>query len=644
MGKINVLDSSVFNRIAAGEVVERPASIVKELVENSLDAGSTQIRIEVLEGGIKQIKVSDNGCGIEPEDVEVAFLPHATSKIHSIDDLEQIGTLGFRGEALASIASVSQVELTSKVASFDTGRRVKIDGGKLIENIETASPNGTYITVNNLFFNVPARQKFLKTASREESEITNLVARFILANPKVSFVYFADKKEVYRSSGKNLEEALFTVYGKSILENVVPFESKVGAITLSGFLGKPNYSKSNRTYQTLVINDRYVINSVISAASYGAYENYLMKGKFPFFVIHMNMPLDSVDVNVHPNKLDVKFENSQTIYGIIYNAISKALMNANNILKVETKVEQTAPIFTPTINLSQIKEQTTGVSFNTTTQPAKEVEIDVEDEQEQKTSVEERVIEEKQQLLDSLLKVTSGFVSENTLKENGSVLTSAFHREFNSYSAPIVKTEQTHIFENITKDDSSIIMVGKVFNTYLMVEKEGSLFVIDQHAAHERLLYDKFSEQINNKHISLQGLLIPHIVTVNHLEEVFLKENLEKINALGFEMEPFGSLSFKISSIPSVLSGMNLDLFFNEILKDMTALNKVKTSDLIIDALKQASCKAAVKAGNNLSRLEVITLFDLMEKTNMTLLCPHGRPVVVEVTRKEMDKWFKRIL
>ena len=307
MGKINLLDSTIFNRIAAGEVVERPASIVKELVENSLDAGATQIRIEVVAGGTKQIKVTDNGSGIEPDDVERAFLPHATSKISSLEDLEQIATLGFRGEALSSIANVSQVELTSKTKENEVGKTIQIESGKVIEQKEVASPNGTFITVNNLFYNIPARKKFLKSDKREESEITNLVARFILANPNINFVYLVDKKEVYRSSGKNLEEAVFTVYGKETLENVIPFEKQVGKITLRGYLGKPNFSKSNRTYQTLVINGRYVINSVISAASYASYQNYLMKGKFPFYVIHMNMPLDSVDVNVHPNKLDVKF-------------------------------------------------------------------------------------------------------------------------------------------------------------------------------------------------------------------------------------------------------------------------------------------------------------------------------------------------
>jgi len=637
MGKINILDSTIFNRIAAGEVVERPASVVKELVENSLDAGATQVRIEVFGGGIQKIKISDNGCGIEPDDVATAFLPHATSKIHNIDDLEQIGTLGFRGEALASIASVSQVELISKTSAFDTGRKVKIEGGVLLENTEVASLQGTYITVNNLFYNVPARHKFLKSEKREESEITNLVSRLILANPKISFVYLVENKEVYRSSGKNLEEALFTVYGKSTLESVIPLKEQVGAVSLYGYLGKPNFSKSNRTYQTLIINGRYVVNSIVSAACHGAYENYLMKGKFPFFVIHMDLPYDKLDVNVHPNKLDVKFDNSQNIYGIIYNAITKTLMNANNILNLNTenKVVEPANIFS-----FNNREMASGVSFSSETKNTPvELESKVSENEVQK---EEELVTKKQELISSLLNINEDNILSNTLKENNSVLTSAFHREFESYS--FKENTQIKLFEEEKNDSSNINIIGKVFNTFVMVEKGSSLFVIDQHAAHERFLYDEFTEQINKKEIILQGLLVPHILTVNHLEEAFIKEQLEHIISLGFEIEPFGSLSFKISSIPSVLSGMNLDLFFNEILKDMTALNKIKTSDLIIDKLKTASCKAAVKGGDDLSKLEIITLLNKMQQTNMILLCPHGRPVVVEISHKEMDKWFKRIV
>ncbi|MGD9900940.1 MAG: DNA mismatch repair endonuclease MutL [Spirochaetales bacterium] len=633
MGKINILDSSVFTKIAAGEVVERPASVVKELVENSIDAGATQIKIEIEMGGKQKIKVSDNGCGIANDEVQTALLPHATSKIKFIEDLEKIGTLGFRGEALSSIVSVSKVEMLTKTSESSNGQLLKCEGGKVIENKPYASKDGTFITVNDLFYNIPARQKFLKTDKREEAEITNLVARFILANPQINFTYMVDDKEVYRSTGKNLEEAVYTVYGKSTLENLVPFETMSGNIKLWGYLGKPNFSKNNRTYQTLIINGRYVINSTVSSAVYSAYENYLMKGKFPFFIINMQMPLDILDVNVHPNKLDVKFEDGQHIFGLIYNAVKNGLMQANNVMKVEnTHINKQIDM-----PLNEYKKEE-GISFKLTANSApKEVILFSQ-------KSESEIAEEKAKILNSFLSVAgtnSGAKGEGVLRENSSVLTSALHNTLNSVN---VMPNQESVFKEQGYKNLDIIYVGKVFNTFLLLQKESSLFIIDQHAAHERLLYDKFTEQVNANSIMTQALLVPHIITVNHLEEVFLLENLHSINELGFEVESFGKVSFKINAVPAILSGINIDLFFNEILKDINFLTKNKASDLIKEHLMQASCKAAIKGGDNLNDLEIKTLFEKIEKSGMTLLCPHGRPVVVEVTRKELDKWFKRVL
>jgi|AntRauTorcE11897_2_1112592.scaffolds.fasta_scaffold00001_174 DNA mismatch repair protein MutL len=649
MGKINLLDSTIFNRIAAGEVVEKPASVVKELVENSLDAKATQIKIEVIDGGLTKIKVSDNGVGIHQDEVEKAFLPHATSKISKVDDLDKIGTLGFRGEALASIANVSKVQLISKTANNQTGKQVNIEGGEITKNEEVGCPVGTVVSVDNLFYNVPARKKFLRSSKRETTEITNLVARLILANPNVKFTYITNEKEVYRSTGESLEEAIFTVYGKKSLDNIIPFETTSGNIKLSGYLGKPSYAKSNRTYQTLIINGRYVVNSVISAATYSAYQNYLMKGKFPFFVINMNLPLDALDVNVHPNKLDVKFENSQTIYGIFYNAVTNALMNANNILKVESDNNNYTKDYS--FSNKELEDAPTykkneGVSFNNQqVEKTDYVNLDNERATQAQVSKEEDEIENKRKVVSSFMNYASDEEKQgNSLKENISVLTSILNKELDKVQTKQPSNEQTSAFDNLIEDNSNINLVGKVFNTYLLVQKDQSLFVIDQHAAHERLLYDKFTKQVDENKITSQGLLVPHILNVNHLEEDFLTQHLQNLQKLGFDVEQFGNLSFKVSSIPSVLSGINLDNFFAEIFKNMQSFNKTKTSELIIDHLKQASCKAAIKAGNNLSKLEIDTLFNKMQQSNMTLLCPHGRPVVVEVTRKEMDKWFKRIL
>ena len=329
MSKINILDKEVYNKIAAGEVVEKPASVVKELIENSIDAGATNITIEIIDGGITKIKVIDNGCGIEKDDFDKVFLAHATSKVKTIDDLSNIGTLGFRGEALSSIASVSKVSMISKTEN-DIGYTVKVIGGEMGEIQPAGATSGTCMTIEDLFFNIPARKKFLRKPKMEENEITNLVSRLIMANPNISIKYIADNKLVYQSYGTGLYDAIYSVYGKTIVDNIFDFSFERGDFKFSGYLCKPTFSKSNRTYQTLIINGRYVINQTISTAIYKAYENFIMKGTFPFFVINLSIPLDKIDVNVHPNKLDVKFENNNELFGLVYTQVSDILFNINN--------------------------------------------------------------------------------------------------------------------------------------------------------------------------------------------------------------------------------------------------------------------------------------------------------------------------
>ena len=361
MAKINVLDKSIFNRIAAGEVVDKPASVVKELVENSIDAGATKINIEIKEGGIKKIVVSDNGCGIDPDDIIKAFLPHATSKICTTDDLDKIGTLGFRGEALSSIASVSKVQMISKTKENDMGSEIIIEGGDVVSQSEKGASNGTYIAVTDLFYCVPARAKFLRKPKTEEGDITNIISRLILANPNIQIKYTADDKLVYYSSGNGIEEAIYAIYGNNILDNLIKieFSSYDKLMTFSGYICKPTFSKPNRTYQTLIINGRYVINQQISTAIYKAYENFLMKGNFPFFVLYVTLPLDKVDVNVHPNKQDVKFEKSGEIFSLVVNAVSEVLYDINHIKSIE---EPTTEVVEENIPLQEIKNVTETIS------------------------------------------------------------------------------------------------------------------------------------------------------------------------------------------------------------------------------------------------------------------------------------------
>ena len=356
MPNINILDKTIFNRIAAGEVVEKPASVVKELVENSIDAKSTNITIEVEGGGIKKIRVTDNGCGMDIDNLPKAFLPHATSKISCLDDLDKIGTLGFRGEALSSIASVANITAVSKVKEKDSGAKIIINGGEVESIAETGCVDGTSITIENLFYNVPARAKFLRKPKTEENEITNLVSRLILANPNISIKYVADGKTIYHSTATGLKDAIYTVYGASVVENLVPIDyTYQNIIKVDGYIGIPSFTKPNRTYQTIIINGRYVNNKTISTAIFNAYEPYIMKSCFPFFVVSMNIPLDKVDVNVHPNKLDVKFENNNLIFGAFYTPINEVLLNlSSKIRKYESEEKEESTSSSPSVNFNNL--------------------------------------------------------------------------------------------------------------------------------------------------------------------------------------------------------------------------------------------------------------------------------------------------
>lgn len=618
MSKINILDSSVFNKIAAGEVVERPSSVVKELLDNSIDALSTRIIVKIEEGGIKKISVFDNGSGIEKEDFDRVFLAHATSKIKTSDDLEKIGTLGFRGEALASIGAVSNATLTSKTKEQTFGYKMTVSGGKQTEIVEFGCPTGTTIEIENLFFNVPARAKFLKKPRQEQTEITNLIARYILANPNIAISYFADETEVFSSTGNGLKEALFVVYGKDILQNLCEVDyNTTSKIKVSGWIGKPTFTKPNRTYQTLIVNGRYVVNNMVSVCVYNAYERYLMKGQFPFYVLRLDIPYEKLDVNVHPNKMDIRFENSNEIYGIVYNAITTALSNASSQVNVA--------------KLTTYNKVESGTSFNYKSEP-KSVEINTvklvtptnQNSQEQpKTDFYENFFHSQ---VTPTLNQNSNPFKLNTIQNI-------------SNEEKADQVQQQSMFAN-----EGVKFIGTIFNTYLIVETKEKCYLIDQHAAHERLLFDKFKNEVDKQSISTQMLLIPFNLNVNHLEKEFMDKNLQEIKNLGFLIEPFGNLSYKITSIPSILKNINLNYFFSSILGDLSVFKQLKQSDLIIEKLMQHACKSAVKAGYILTSNDVLSLLEQMEKEKMELQCPHGRPVVVELSQKEIEKWFKRVV
>ncbi len=645
MPNINILDKSIFNRIAAGEVVEKPASVVKELVENSIDAGAKFITIEIVGGGIKKIRVTDDGCGMDKDNLPKAFLPHATSKISCLDDLDKIGTLGFRGEALSSIASVAKITALSKTKNSESGTKIHIEGGEVLEISETGCVDGTSITVEDLFYNVPARAKFLRKPKTEESEITNLISRLILANPKIAIKYVVDGKTVYHSTATNLKDAIYTIYGANAIENLIPVEyTYQNIISVEGFIGLPSFTKPNRTYQTIIINGRFVNNKTISTAIYNAYEPYIMKSSFPFFVVSVKLPLDKVDVNVHPNKLDVKFENNNLIFGAFYNPISEILLNLSTKVRKFETAEPTEKLQKENeeVNFSNLKtlSDSDGKQFepnalnNSNTVTFANIDEDSSNELKDISMLNSNN-EDLHNSINSFLNNDSfNFEVQNNTIAND--LVSIAEKE-NVFS-------QSNIFNDVKVDLNTVKIIGICFNTYIIVENGSSIYFIDQHAGHERLLYDKFKASFEKNDLAVQNLLVPYVLNTNYLESDFINNNLETFKSLGFDIEPFGINSFKVSSVPVLLKDISLYKFFNDVLQDLNKNLNLTKSDILKDYLERSACRSAVKANDILSKNEIEILLNMLNSSNQILLCPHGRPIIIEITSKEIEKWFKRIV
>ncbi len=645
MATINLLDSSVYNRIAAGEVVERPCSVVKELVENALDAGATRITIEIRDGGIGSIKVTDDGEGIAKSELKKALLPHATSKIANVGDLDAITTLGFRGEALASIASVSKIRIASKPAIQEFGAAIYAEGGKIQESEEYPIPSGTEITVNQLFFNTPARAKFLKSPKSEESEISNIVTRFILGNPTVCFRYIADGKNIYQSFGGSAEDALIGIYGAQIVGQCYEVDTVKNGIHISGYLGKQHFTKPNRTYQTVFINGRYVINSTVSSAIMNAYGSYLMKRQYPFYVLSLQIPTEEIDVNVHPNKTDVRFSNNQIVYGSIYSVVSKVLDGLSEALQIvksqpENSLEEQRGALQKEIspqedflkenlqkveNREEIQEKTNYHYGRHNTVASSPILASFCDHDSQEVPLEKQTPDDK------------------IFLENKKFIEELERAEKEQAKPPLVKENPSKPKQGDFGIDEEVIIIGQALNTYVIFEKGNDIYFIDQHAAHERLLYDRFCGRVSDKALTIQPLLVPYVLNVNHQEYAFLSAEIPILNELGIEIEEFGHQAFKISSLPSELTEMNFGAFFEEVFGEMNTLKSMTLKDLLKERLAQAACKAAIKAGYPLTKDDIKALLKMLNG-NMGLKCPHGRPIAVKITRTEIDKWFKRIV
>ena len=601
MAKINLLSPMIFNRIAAGEVVEKPCSVVKELVENSIDSGASDISVCIEHGGLGKIEVTDNGSGIEFDDLKNALLAHATSKISKLEDLDNIGTLGFRGEALSSIASVSEIEIISKTQDCEYGGKIRCLFGQMEELTQIASIDGTRISVKNLFHNVPARLKFVRKDKTEENDITNFMARLILANPHISFSYTADGKQIYKHKASDLKTAICDIYGEEIGKDLIEVNQTRGNMTLHGYISRPEIAKANRTYQTLIINGRYVINYMISSAISNVYEDYLMKGKFPLYVLCLDLPVDEVDVNVHPNKLEVKFENSGLIFSLFSDACFHALHETNFTTTPVSPVEEVATDNYIKFSAPTVERVTLGVNEGVSFQNEEKPDENI------------------------------------TFNSKTSLLSEIILKQIQGEDKSLYKQDELFRVEEPTR------ILCTLFDTYILLQKGDDIFLVDQHAAHERLNYDKLKQRLETMTNISQSLVLPVIINVNNQEDNFLQENQQVFEQIGFKIEEYGKCCYRVFEIPFVLAGKDINEYFQDVFKNLnTFVNK--PLDFIKDDLCQKACKSSVKAGNKLSNEEIKILIDSLATNKSTLLCPHGRPIIVKLTRTDIEKWFKRIV
>ena len=622
MPKINLLDSSVYNRIAAGEVVQQPASVVKELVENSIDSGATDITIEIIDGGIREIRIKDNGCGIAREDIKNAFLPHATSKVKDIEDLDSIATLGFRGEALASIASVSIVDIDSKQSTDLVGSSLSIRGGDFSDITDSACSNGTTISVQNLFFNTPARAKFLKKPHQEETEVTSVVQKTIFANPNISFTYTIDGDIVYKTSGDGLLSSIYSVYGRDIQNNAIEVNETKRGVSVKGYVCAPNTTKPNRNYQTIIINGRFIKDFSISSVVANAYGERLMKRCFPIFVLDILVPFDNVDVNVHPAKTEVRFRKQSEVYGAIYTAVVNALENHEKNVSLLFSEPQKSERYVETVeNIPTLDSDTT---VNTQPEPPKVAPwlADLLKSEDTTTTFCEKSVN-----------INANY---NILKnpDGTEEIVSKPHE-----AQPTITVKPSTVFDQLRYD---YVYIGQLFDCYLLLQYEDQFLLIDQHAAHERLLFDELMKKAGD--FPVQQLLLPFVKTFSPNDWDRIQQILPSLTSLGIEIEEFGRYTIKVSALPLPLVDMNVGEFFDGFLAENSMKVDFSYGDVLREKLAKRACKSAIKAGQSLQKAQIDTLIHQIIDSNMVLQCPHGRPVVVKFSKKDIEKLFKRLI
>lgn len=668
MPEIQLLDQATINQIAAGEVIDRPSSVVKELLENAIDAKATAITVEIKDGGISFIRITDNGCGIEKDQVRKAFLRHATSKLHTIDDLLDIGSLGFRGEALSSIAAIAQVELISKPPEAMLGISYQIEDGEEKSLTQIGAPDGTTILVRNLFYHVPARKKFLKTAATEGNYINQLMENMAMLRPDISMRFInGGQNKLYTSGNGRLKDLIYTIYGREISSNVLEINYECPLFAVTGYIGKPIISRGNRTFENYYINGRFVKSRLIAAAIEQAYKPFMMQHRYPFTVLHIKIKPELIDVNVHPAKMEVRFQQENEIYELLAGAIENTLRGKEFIPdvsddgKAEKKVQEKQKLPEPfeQRRLQAMKEII----------PPPPAEHKTQNEQkpsaEHKTQSEQKLPrnEEQPKVSSKLSEPASEYKAEKkqTIKDSDSKWESAsgIHKRIGQDVSQTVnqmptqpeqkleKPEQQTLFTEPLLSEKARIhhrLIGQLFDTYWLIQYGNQLYIMDQHAAHEKVNYERLMEAYRKKERITQFVSPPMVISLTRAEEAILEEFKSEFERIGFTIEPYGGREYAISEIPANLYGINEKDLFLEMLSDLEDRGSMQPSELIASKLASMSCKAAIKGGQKISFQEADALVSQLLTLENPYACPHGRPTIITMTKYELEKKFKRIV
>ena len=640
MGKINLLSQETIDKIAAGEVVERPASVAKELIENSIDAGATAISVEIKGGGIEYLRITDNGSGIEKDQIQIAFLRHSTSKIQTASDLASVRSLGFRGEALSSISAVSKVELITKTKDSLLGASYIIEGAKEISLTDVGAPNGTTFIVRQLFYNTPARKKFLKSESTEGSYVFDVVEHLALSHPEISFKFLLNGKEKLMTSGNgSLSDTIYQIYGRQIASNVLDIDYADDQVKINGFIGQSVIARGNRAFEHFFVNNRYIKSNSLSRACEEGYYGFLMGHQYPFFVLNINFDDDAVDVNVHPTKQEVRFEDEAFILQTLTKIINNRLRRREDVL--EAHIDEPKPSSAPIIeSLTFSKPQAET--------PSNEVETSTENVTiESASTIESEENYLKQESAPVPVKMPEPFERDRLAKIKAQVTEqirkdTPYEKKFSENNRGGEKYEQISFLQKEAIKEHKII--GQVFDTYWIVEFDKNMYVIDQHAAHEKVLFEKTMARLKNNQMTTQMVSPPVIISLSP-QDVLLFENYhEAFEKIGFQVESFGGNELALTGVPGNMLNIDPKTFFMEILADCDKFKASDSFDMIVERVASMSCKAAVKGNNKLSLQEIKTLIDDLLELDNPYHCPHGRPTMISFSEYELAKKFKRIV